>query len=73
MLNRNIFRIYEAVEKLWNNDEMTLLVASSQMIKTMRNYNMVDASKENIADAINKMKEVENTLKACLKENTDTS
>lgn len=32
---------------------------------------MVDTNKENIADAINKMKEVENTLKACLKENTD--
>ena len=63
--------LIEAVDKLWNNDEMPLLVASSHMIKTMRNYNMVDTNKENIADAINKMKEVENTLKACLKENTD--
>ena len=58
--------LIEAVDKLWNNNEMPLLIASSKMIKTMRNYNMVDDNKVNIADAVNKMKELENTVKACL-------
>ena len=62
--------LIEAADKLWNNDEMPLLVASSKMVKGVRNYNMVDADTVNIADAINKMKQVEDTLKACLNENT---
>ena len=49
---------------------MPLLVASSKMVKVVRNYNMVDAGNVNIADAINKMRQVEDTLKACLNENT---
>ena len=62
--------LIEAADKLWNNDEMPLLVASSKMVKGVRNYNMVDADTVNIADAINKMKQVEDTLKSCLNENT---
>ena len=50
---------------------MPLLIASSKMIKTMRNYNMVDDGKDNIADAINKMKELEITMNTCLKENSE--
>ena len=63
--------LLDAVHKLWNNEEMPLLIASSKMIKTMRNYNMVDDGKDNIADAINKMKELEITMNTCLKENSE--
>ena len=66
---KHIDDLIDAAEKLWNNDEMPLLVASSKMIKGMRNYNMVDTDHVNLADAINKIKQVEDTLKACLNEN----
>ena len=63
--------LIEAVEKLWNEDEMPLVVVTSRMVKTLRNYSLVDSNKVNLADAMNKMKELENTVKACLKENAD--
>ena len=63
--------LIDAAGKLWNNNEMPLVVASSKMIKGMRNYNMVDADNVNLADAINKIKQVEDTLKACIVENTN--
>ena len=62
--------LIDAAGKLWNNNEMPLVVASSKMIKGMRNYNMVDADNVNLADAMNKMKQVEDTLKACLIDTT---
>ena len=67
---KHVDDLIEAAGKLWEKNEMPLLVASSKMVKGMRNYNMVDANTVNIADAIDKMKQVENTLKACLNENT---
>ena len=63
--------LVDAVGKLWDANEMPLVIASSKMIKTMRNYSLVDSSHENIADAVNKIKELENTVKACFKKNTD--
>ena len=33
--------LIDATGKLWNNNEMPLLVASSKMVKGMRNYNML--------------------------------
>ena len=37
----------------------------------MRNYSIVDNNNHNIADVLNKVKELEVTFKACLKENSD--
>ena len=63
--------LVDACGKLWEHDEMPLIVATSKMIKNMRNYSMVDNNNQNIADVINKVKELENSFMACLKDNSD--
>ena len=48
-----------AMKKLWEADEAPLLLGTSTMMRTIRNYNMEKENEVNIADVMNRVKLLE--------------
>ena len=57
-----------AMKKLWDADEVPLLLGTSTMMRTVRNYNMEKENDVNIADVMNRVKLLEKGIEKALVE-----